>query len=341
MTDKYGNNANFSTSTNKFMVKGALRNFYTPHSFSLVKVRYFYTNGGNYFDSKLIINSTPEHVVPVKFYSDALKLKADILKDNRKKAGIYRWTHKSSGKTYVGSTLNLTLRFLGYFSLAFLKKELRIGNSIIYRSMLKYGPSAFSLEILEYCDPLSLISREQYYLDLLKPELNILRVAGSSAGFKHREKTKELLRIIGLKRKVSEETRLSISINNSQSKSVVIINRESGSEIVFPSIIKASDYMNISPTHFNYYLSRQPIKGKYLVTKIDDIDVTSVYKINEPRVNPKALIVCATKIDSGSSFTFPSMTKAAEFLGVTLSFLSRCVREGKHCRGYVVERQKS
>lgn len=90
MTDKYGNNANFSTSTNKFMVKGALRNFYTPHSFSLVKVRYFYTNGGNYFDSKLIINSTPEHVVPVKFYSDALKLKADILKDNRKKAGIYR-----------------------------------------------------------------------------------------------------------------------------------------------------------------------------------------------------------------------------------------------------------
>lgn len=207
--------------------------------------------------------------------------------------------------------------------------------------MLKYRHSAFSLEILEYCDPLSLITREQYYLDLLKPELNILRVAGSSAGFKHREKTKELLSIIGLKRKVSEETRLRISINNSQSKSVVIINRESGSASVFPSIFKASEYMNISPTHFNYYLSRQPIKGKYLVTKIDDIDVTSVYKINEQRVNPKAFIVCVTNIESGASFAYPSMTKAAEFLGVTVSFLSRCVREGKHCRGFVVERQKS
>jgi len=30
------------------------------------------------------------------------------------------------------------------------------------------------LEILEYCDPLNIISREQYYLDNLKPEYNIL-----------------------------------------------------------------------------------------------------------------------------------------------------------------------
>ena len=98
--------------------------------------------------------------------------------------------------------------------------------------------------------------------------------------------------------------------------------------------------MGISPTHFNYYLSKQPIKGIYLVAKIGGIDVTADYEINKPLVNPKALTVCATKIDTGVSYEFASITKAAEFLEVTVSFLSRCVREGKSCRGYNVIREK-
>jgi hypothetical protein len=36
------------------------------------------------------------------------------------------------------------------------------------------------LEILEYCDPKDITNREQYYIDLLRPEYNILRVARSS-----------------------------------------------------------------------------------------------------------------------------------------------------------------
>jgi group I intron endonuclease len=50
---------------------------------------------------------------------------------------------------------------------------------------LKYGYSNFSLDILEYCEPSVLIKREQYYLDTLKPEYNILKKAGSSFGYKH------------------------------------------------------------------------------------------------------------------------------------------------------------
>jgi group I intron endonuclease len=56
---------------------------------------------------------------------------------------------------------------------------------------LKYGYSNFRLEILEYCDPLSAIKREQYYIDLLKPYYNILKIAGSSLGLQHSEETKE------------------------------------------------------------------------------------------------------------------------------------------------------
>jgi len=38
---------------------------------------------------------------------------------------------------------------------------------------------------LEYCDPEKAIEREQHYLDMLNPEYNVLKVAGSSLGFKH------------------------------------------------------------------------------------------------------------------------------------------------------------
>ncbi len=40
------------------------------------------------------------------------------------------------------------------------------------------------------CEINVLIEREQYYLDLLKPEYNILKIAGSMLGFKHSEATK-------------------------------------------------------------------------------------------------------------------------------------------------------
>jgi group I intron endonuclease len=46
------------------------------------------------------------------------------------------------------------------------------------------------LEILQYCDQSDVISREQYYLDLLKPEYNILKTAGSPLGFKHAPRKK-------------------------------------------------------------------------------------------------------------------------------------------------------
>ena len=35
-----------------------------------------------------------------------------------------------------------------------------------------------------------------------------------------------------------------------------------------------------------------------------------------------------------------SITKAAEFLKVTIYFLNRCIREGKSCKGHSVTRKK-
>jgi len=80
-------------------------------------------------------------------------------------------------------------------------------SSLICRALLKYGYSSFKLEILEYCDPSSVIEREQYFIDLLKPEYNILKVAGSFFGYKHTPESLEKMtcREIALNR--SEETK--------------------------------------------------------------------------------------------------------------------------------------
>ena len=64
---------------------------------------------------------------------------------------------------------------------------------------MRYKVSGFRLEILEYCASAEeCIAREQYYLDLLQPEYNILKTAGSSLGYIHTEEARAKMRICGL-----------------------------------------------------------------------------------------------------------------------------------------------
>lgn len=120
-------------------------------------------------------------VKPIITYFNCELEKDRILNDNKGKAAIYRWVNTINNKTYVGSTINLTVRFYKYFSI----KNLTENSSLIHNALLKYGFSNFNLEILEYCqEGLDPTTREQFYFELLKPEYNILQVAGSSLGFK-------------------------------------------------------------------------------------------------------------------------------------------------------------
>jgi len=125
--------------------------------------------------------------IPLIIYFNVKTEKSKILKDNKNKAGVYRWVNLINNKTYIGSSINLSSRFYKYFS----NKHLTINNTPIYKAILKYGYSKFKLEILEYTEKENTISTEQFYIDNYKPEYNILRVAGSLAGFKHNSKTIE------------------------------------------------------------------------------------------------------------------------------------------------------
>jgi group I intron endonuclease len=85
--------------------------------------------------------------------------KKTILKDNNGKSGVYRWINKVNGDVYIGSATDLTRILIDYFSPNFLFKELLNNNSIMYRALLKYGYSKFTLEILEFCDKTSVLEK--------------------------------------------------------------------------------------------------------------------------------------------------------------------------------------
>jgi group I intron endonuclease len=86
-----------------------------------------------------------------------------------------------NNNTYVGSGLNLSKRVGDYYK----KSELNRNPRPIHAALLKYGYENFNLEILEYCKADELLVREQYYLDLLIPEYNVLTRAYSLLDFKH------------------------------------------------------------------------------------------------------------------------------------------------------------
>ena len=77
----------------------------------------------------------------------------------------------------------------------------RQGKTAINKALLKYGYANFQLDIIEYVSKEKAIPAlgvtqggcneiEQYYMDLLNPQYNLLKVAGSWLGYKHSEETK-------------------------------------------------------------------------------------------------------------------------------------------------------
>jgi len=86
-----------------------------------------------------------------------------------------------NGYTYIGSSVKLDRRFRVHIS--------NIGKVKypLYNALNKNGIYNFAFLVLQFFEPNedTCLGLEQNYLDLHKPEYNILKLAGSSQGFKH------------------------------------------------------------------------------------------------------------------------------------------------------------
>lgn len=196
--------------------------------------------GGTFrYYSSNINNKIMNNFIPVACYPNVDTLKSVILKENKGKIGIYRWVNIINRKTYVGSSGNLAERFLQYLNINYLERKVKKDNSKIYSSILKNGYSNFRLEILEYCELDILNEREQYYLDTLNPEYNILKFARSFRGFKHSEASLKLMKnkYEAWDKYVSPETRIKQVITQLKGESTIVVKIDSSLLASQPSVV--------------------------------------------------------------------------------------------------------
>jgi len=154
------------------------------------------------FNLKNGINNKPE-----KEYLNSAEYKKNVYTENRGRSGIYLWLNTINDKYYVGSANNLSKRFSQYYS----EKYLIRTSLLIHNALLKNTYDKFYLYILEYCEPKNLIEREQYYLDLFSPQYNILKIAGSSFGFKHTLETLTKISLAKISNTFSKEHKTKLS----------------------------------------------------------------------------------------------------------------------------------
>jgi len=169
-----------------------------------------------------------------------------------------------------------------------LTKTPELYKTPIYNAIRKYGFSSFSLEILEYCDnSLNILEREQYYIDKLKPEYNILKIAGSSLGFKHSESTLGLFKI----RKLDEEGRKNLSL------------------AATGRILTHEEREKISKARKGIVISE--------VTK---------KKISLATIKLRGISVIVIDTRTGEKLFFTNLTEAANFLGVSRTAISKSIK---------------
>ena len=258
------------------------------------------------------------NITPIKTYLNSDVEKALVLSDNKGKCGVYRWTHLASEKCYVGSSVDLSRRLKNYYNISFLTLEIKKNNSRIYRALVKYGYSKFKLEVLEYCEPNILIDREQYYLDLLNPEYNILKVAGSRFGVKHSKASIEKMRITASKTFKSPEFLAKLSKGQSNGTKVEVTDIETNTSTTYHAIRAAARALDINKTYIEYYIylkQDKPVLGRYtfkLVSLNSAGENTNI--VNEEKVQKTAMKVEATNVGTKEVITYSSISAAARAL---------------------------
>lgn len=123
-------------------------------------------------------------------------------------SGVYQIVNTINGHRYIGSAVSIRTRWNTH------RHFLRSGkhaNRHLQAAWNKYGEACFQFSIIEKCDKLSLVQREQFYMDVMHPEYNLSPKAGNSLGVRHTEETRRKVVAALTGRPCSEETRRKMS----------------------------------------------------------------------------------------------------------------------------------
>jgi group I intron endonuclease len=165
-----------------------------------------------YSTSNFKIEDNTNNLDPLIVYDNFKQDKANILKEQKDKSGVYCLINKNNGHSYVGSSINLASRMKNYLNNTFLKSKQNI-NMPIVKALLKYNQSNFKLLILEHVEFQFLCAqaRETYFITYVVPYYNVLKQGYSSLGYIHTKETKLLLSELAKNRVHSDTTKALIA----------------------------------------------------------------------------------------------------------------------------------
>lgn len=166
----------------------------------------------------------------------------------------------------------------------------------ICSALLKYGYSNFQLEILEYSTKNKVLIKEQYYLDLLKSEYNVLTTAGSSLGYRHSPETIAKFKA----RKHSLETKAKIWEKTQTAERIEQLNRLHADPEYQRKRLEQLKRLNSSPEHKELLLKNAQLSAKKVEVFDTLTKITTVYSsISEAA---KSLEISQSSISKGFKY---------------------------------------
>lgn len=175
----------------------------------------------------------------------------DKISKNLQFCGIYMITNYVNNKRYIGSSKNIAQRLWTHRSNL---RHNRHSNEHLQNAWNKYGEENFNFTVLEKCKIENQYEREQFYVDLLKPEYNIcIEIVKNppinlTSRQKHSETRKKLI--------------ASGIIPLTNNKPVYVYYKDGSFIGTWPSIRKAANALNI-----HYDGACRVIQGKDYQTK--------------------------------------------------------------------------
>ena len=170
----------------------------------------------------------------------------------------------------------------------------------IHAALLKYGYENFNFEILEYCRADELVIREQYYLDLLYPEYNILKNAYSLLGFKHSPENIAKFKL----KKISAEHKKILSLVHTGK--VVVVSQET------------KDKLSLATTNYK---------------KNNPLSYEALANIKAKTLAREGVPVSILNTQTNEVISFLTLTEAGEYLKVKRQAIRNAINRGSLVKG--------
>lgn len=242
-----------------------------------------------------------------------------ISRNYSKKIGIYCIYNRKNRKIYIGSSINIYTRLHKHLSQFKAKNH---QNIYLRNSINKYKIEDFTCFILEECLQENFLQKEQYWINVLKPEYNL---------------TKEVLRntlSIESRKKVSETLKLGYkngTIKFTRTRKIDVYTTSGVYKKSFNNIREASRKLNISASSIHRmlngtYKQTNGYRFKYSENKkiLKKIKVTANGKAKKGYTKGKKIIVLILEINRKK--TFDSITHCAKYLNIKPEAIVQCLR---------------